>query len=65
MDIVEVGLEGMDFIGLAQHRDRWRALVYTVLNILVSYCHLSECLTTGWTIERSRFDPRQGQRIFS
>jgi hypothetical protein len=22
------------------------------------------CLTTGWTIGRSRFDPRQGQRIF-
>jgi hypothetical protein len=24
----------------------------------------SQCLTTGWTIGRSRFDPRQGQRIF-
>jgi hypothetical protein len=23
-----------------------------------------QCLTTGWTIGRSRFDPRQGQRIF-
>jgi hypothetical protein len=22
------------------------------------------CLTTGWTIGRLRFDPRQGQRIF-
>jgi hypothetical protein len=22
------------------------------------------CLTTGWTIGRSRFDPRQGQRVF-
>jgi hypothetical protein len=22
-----------------------------------------QCLTTGWTIGRSRFDPRQGQRI--
>jgi hypothetical protein len=23
-----------------------------------------ECLTTGWTIGRSRFDPQQGHRIF-
>jgi hypothetical protein len=23
-----------------------------------------QCLTTGWTTGRSRFDPRQGQRIF-
>jgi hypothetical protein len=23
-----------------------------------------QCLTMGWTIGRSRFDPRQGQRIF-
>jgi hypothetical protein len=32
MDIVEIGLGGVDWIGLAQDRYRWRALVKAVMN---------------------------------
>jgi hypothetical protein len=37
MDLVEVGWGGgdVDWIGLAQDRDRWRALVNSVLNLRV------------------------------
>jgi hypothetical protein len=35
MDLVEVGWDDVDWIGLAQDRDRWRALVSSVLNLRV------------------------------
>jgi hypothetical protein len=35
MDLREVGWGGMDWINVAQDRDRWRALVYTVMNLRV------------------------------
>jgi hypothetical protein len=35
MDLRERGWEGMDWIELAQDRDQWRALVNTVMNLLV------------------------------
>jgi hypothetical protein len=31
----EIGLGGMDWIDLAQDRDRWRVLVNTVMNLRV------------------------------
>ena len=35
MDLQEVGCEGMDWIMLAQDRDRWQALVNVVMNLQV------------------------------
>jgi hypothetical protein len=35
MDLVEEGWGDVDWIGLAQDRDRWRALVNSVLNLRV------------------------------
>jgi len=35
MDLQEVGCEGMDWIGLAQDRDRWRDLVNALVNLRI------------------------------
>jgi hypothetical protein len=48
MVLVEVGWDDMDWIGLAQDRNRWRALVNSVLNLRVPQNaeKLSSVLTT-------------------
>jgi transcription termination factor 2 len=35
MDILDIGWAGVDWIGLAQDRDKWRALVNAVINLRV------------------------------
>ena len=35
MDLQEVGCEYMDWIGLAQDRDRWRRLLIAVMNLRI------------------------------
>jgi hypothetical protein len=35
MDLIEMGWSSMDWIGLAQNRDQWRALVNMIMNLQV------------------------------
>jgi hypothetical protein len=35
MDLTEIGLDGVDWIDMAQDRDQWRAVVNTVFNLRV------------------------------
>jgi hypothetical protein len=35
MDLGEIGWGGVDWIGLAQDRDKWSSLVNAVMNLLV------------------------------
>jgi hypothetical protein len=46
MDLGEIGWDGRDWIELAQGRDRWRALVNTVMNLRVHINLLSTDLNT-------------------
>jgi hypothetical protein len=35
MDLREIGLDGMDWIDVAQDRNQWSALVSTVMNLQI------------------------------
>jgi hypothetical protein len=35
MDLREIGWDGMDWIGLVQDMDQWKALVNTIMNLQV------------------------------
>jgi hypothetical protein len=35
MNLTEIGLEGVDWIHLAQDRDQWRTLVNMIMNLMV------------------------------
>jgi hypothetical protein len=35
MDLLEIGSDGVDWIDLAEDRDKWRALVNAVMNLRV------------------------------
>jgi hypothetical protein len=35
IDLLEIDLGGVDWIGLAEDRDKWRALVNAVMNLRV------------------------------
>jgi hypothetical protein len=51
-NIVEVGWGDVDWIGLAQDTDRWRALVNSVLNLLNLYHDIlsyTECFKNSFT----------------
>jgi hypothetical protein len=36
MDLLDIGWSGVDWIGLAQDRDKWRTLVNAVMNLRVT-----------------------------
>jgi hypothetical protein len=38
LDLAEIGWGGVDWIGLAQDRDKWRSLVNSVMNLRVASC---------------------------
>jgi hypothetical protein len=50
LDLLEIGLNVVDWIGLAQDRCRWRALMNSVMNLRVPYSAgklPSGCTTCG------------------
>jgi hypothetical protein len=53
MDLLEVELGGIDWIDLAQDRDRWWALVNTIMNLRVPY-NVGNSLTRWEPVNFSR-----------
>jgi hypothetical protein len=49
MDLREIGWGSVDWIQLAQDRDRWQALVNTVMNLRVLAPWTLELAYTSWT----------------
>jgi hypothetical protein len=52
LDLREIGWDGMDWIDLPQDREKWRALVNTVMNLRVpqnARKFLISCTTGGFS----------------
>ena len=62
MDLQEVGCGYVDWIGLAQDRDRWRKLVSAVMNLRVSQ-NAGNFLTSLKPVNFSRRTLHQGRRL--
>ena len=62
MDLQEVGCGYMDWIGLAQDRDRWRTLVSVVMNLRVP-CNAGNFLTSCKPVSFSRRTLHHGVSI--
>jgi hypothetical protein len=52
-DLLEIGLDGVDWIFMAQDRDKWKALENAVMNfwILQNAAKLRTGFTTKWALE--------------
>jgi hypothetical protein len=57
MDLRETGLGGVDWIRLAQDRDRWRAVVSAVMNLRV----LAPRSLSLFTVTRSQISCEQAR----
>jgi hypothetical protein len=51
MDLREIGLGGVDWIRVAQDKDRWRAVVSAVMNLRGSYATELNFITFGLNSE--------------
>jgi hypothetical protein len=50
-DLLEIGLNVVDWFGLAQDRYRWRALVNSVMNLRVKMLGTAEWLNNLWPLK--------------
>jgi hypothetical protein len=67
MDLREIGLGSVDWIRLAQDRDRWRAVVSAVMNLRVLAPRRAQsvwCLTATGRPGDRRSNPGIDERIF-